>query len=121
MIYEFDNYVEIDYENIPITVYGKKYDADDWDERYDTIDWTYKARHNDVAELIADLVSNEELIQNDIDILNDEQVYKYINDNFDSLLERFEKEIRNYFRNKAEEDAQENNEEEYNNYDEGDY
>lgn len=64
-----------------------------------TIDWEYRVDKNQIIEFLYDLVP---------DSIPEDEIESYVLDNYEELLEKYKKEILNYFREYAEEDAQDN-------------
>ncbi len=98
--------IDLEYENITVTVYGDKRDADDWDEWEVLTDWTYKVSRDDIEVYIIESLLNETDIPNIADI-SDEEVDKFVTENFDSLFAKYEDKIKDYYHDDAVEDAQE--------------
>ena len=108
MITNMGDCIEIEYYGLYVTICGQKYAPDCWDDLNVYIDWTYKADYVYVTELIADLIPEEEYISNNVNLNDSDSVYKYIDENIDDLLVRFETKIKKYFKKYAIEDAEEN-------------
>jgi hypothetical protein len=115
MRFLFEAYEETDfihYDDLEITVgketsratYWEPADYDSWEE---TIEWDYEVPKQDIEEEIADLMSKEDF-PTYINIEDDEQIYKYIDDNYDELYAKFEKQLKERFRDNAIYDAEEN-------------
>lgn len=98
--------IDLEYENITVTVYGDKRDVDDWDEWEVLTDWTYKVSRDDIEVYIIESLLNETDIPNIADI-SDEEVDKFVTENFDSLFAKYEDKIKDYYHDDAVEDAQE--------------
>ena len=99
--------VDIEYEDLHVEFGYNKTDVDMWDEFEDDISYTYKADKGFVVELIADWFYDEP----DCPLSDDASsstIYKYVEDNFDSLFERYGDKLREFFREDAERDAAEN-------------
>lgn len=69
------------------------------------VDWDYELPKADVIETLRDIVAEEE--SNTAD-MTDEQFEAYVNDNYDSLFTKYEDRLKDYYREAAEEDAEEN-------------
>ena len=121
---EINPMIELEYENISVTVYGEQRDIDDWDEWEVQTDWSYKVDRDEIEVLIFEnYISDEDLPG--WDDMPEEEVEKFIKDNFDSLFEKYEKQIKEHYYDDAVEDAQERYEyepdyPEYEPYDEDD-
>lgn len=98
--------VELEYKNLEFTQYGTQRDVDDWDEWEVLTDWTYKVSRDDIEVYIIENLLNESDIPNIADI-SDEEVDKFVTENFDSLFTKYEDEIKDYYHDDAVEDAQE--------------
>lgn len=119
-----ESLIDLEYENISVTVYGEQRDADDWDEWEVTTDWTYKVDKNDIEVLIIENYLSDEDLPN-WDDLSDEEVDKFVSEHFDSLFEKYQEQIKDHYYEDACEDAQERYEyepdyPEYDPYDEED-
>ena len=59
---EINPMIELEYENISVTVYGEQRDADDWDEWEVQTDWSYKVDRDEIEVLIFEnYISDEDL------------------------------------------------------------
>lgn len=112
--------VVLDYENIPVEVvtrrgnssgyYSSSFgnwlpDEDDTTEML--VDWAYEVDKQDIIEYLQD--RDEIFVTLDIDPdVDDDSLNNAIIENFDSLLEKFEADIKEYFYDSAVSDAQEN-------------
>ena len=96
------------------SAWGQWYPDDDETAEI-TIDYEYDVDKNYVEEVIADYLTEEELPG--IGDMEPDDIYKFIEDNFDSLFEKYEEEILNYFEDSAREEAEENYEEPEPDYD----
>ena len=103
----YNEEVELYYYGLPINYqynyYIDYWDGPQWDDKDIEIDWTYKVDKDSVKELLVDYVPDE-VEEKDID--------KYLEDHFDELFQKHEKEILDYYKDSAIEDAEENYEEE---------
>ena len=105
--------VELCYDDLEITIFGEKRDADDWDEKEVTVDFVYEVEKNDVATFMYESCLTEEDIKDvpgGFDTLDaDDAAWEnFINNNFDILFEKYEKQILDYYREAATEKCQEN-------------
>lgn len=105
-----DDKVSIYYDSIPVTIIGRRYDADSWDEKEREISWEYEADRDDVFDALYDKVEAEK-------DLNGEDIDDYIEEHFDDLVEEYIEYLADCFYDKAVEDAQENNDEEWDDWD----
>ena len=97
--------IDLEYEDISVTVYGEQRDADDWDEWEVTTDWTYKVDKNDIEVLIIeDYLSDEDLPG--WDDMSDEDVDKFVSEHFDELFTKYEEQIKDHYYDEACEDVQ---------------
>lgn len=101
--------VELYYDDLYVTVY---YGNMDWETGYGEkefsgrIDYTYTVSMQDVAEFLVDFLYGKEPEYDKID--GDDESYEWIYEHFDELFEKYEKDILEYFRDDAEDDAQNN-------------
>ncbi len=102
---EINPMIELEYEDITVTVYGEQRDADDWDEWEVQTDWSYKVDRDDIEVLIFENYLSDEDLPG-WDDMHEEQVEKFIKDNFDSLFEKYEEQIKEHYYDDAVEDAQ---------------
>lgn len=108
-----EDYVELEYDDIEVTYFYNQRDADDWDESTDIIDYTYKADKDRVLEAIADFLESRPTKyykQANCDEMSDDEYQafldKYLEDSFDDLVEIYYNDLLKYFRDDAEEAAQ---------------
>lgn len=97
---------DLDYDRIHIVVFGSQRDADDWDEDDRYIEWTYTITQSDLDDWLIGRIGEE--FQG-----TDTELEQYIEDNRDDLFDKYYDEIKDYFEEDAEADAQDNNMEEY--------
>lgn len=120
-----EDIVELFYKNLEVpdfTIgsYDPYYDTNlgGWlpseDKRVDIeIEWTYKADRSMVKEFLSDIISDTEFDPEELENLDDPDKYgefidKYIEDNFDALVDKYEPELLDHFHDFAVEDAREN-------------
>lgn len=96
--------VEFEYDDLPVIIYGRRFDVDDWEEREAEISWIYKVDKDDVKDFLVDKIPDD---------IPDEKIEEYLEEHFDELEEKYHEELLKYYRDDAIEDAQENNTEEY--------
>ena len=109
--------IDLQYKNLEITIYGDQRDADDWDEYEYTVEWTYSVDKNDVYQyLFENCLTDEELPEEflvDTFDPNDDDDWarfsKWLDDNFDTIYAKYEKDILEAW----EEDAKNQAEEQY--------
>ena len=94
--------VELNYDTLPIEyehgfytdwVSGPQYSTDDIE-----IEWAYEVPKDEVKDFLIDYVPGE---------IPDDKVNKYLEDNFDEMFEKYNKQILKYFEPYAIEDAEE--------------
>lgn len=71
----------------------------------DTVEYEYKVNKDEVVEALGDLITEEDYPE--YDSATDEEFWKFIEDNFESLFDKYEKEILNKFADYAKEDWEE--------------
>ncbi len=103
----------LEYEDLPIIIYGEERDYDDWDQREEEIEWTYVVDKSDVEEFIADDILPLVLSNKQIEDMAESDIYNYIKEHYEELVEKYYDKILNHFREDAIEDAQENNDLDY--------
>ena len=88
----------IEYTGLEIIRVGRVFAEDDWEEFDEVIEWNYDADDEDVVDYLVNFVEIED----------DEEAYKYTRENIYELSEKYEERLKEYFRERAREDAQEN-------------
>jgi hypothetical protein len=88
----------IEYTGLEIRRVGRVFSEDDWEEFDEVIEWNYDADDEDVVDYLVNFVEIED----------DEEAYKYARENIYELSEKYEEHLKEYFRERAREDAQEN-------------
>lgn len=98
-------HVELEYSNLPVTLYGSKRAADDWDELEDRVQHTYRVDADSVVEVIWDLMTDEDAasVPGGLDTLyaDDKAFDEFMAKHFDSLFDKYKNQILAHF----EEDA----------------
>ena len=110
------NEITLHYENLPITYQYNHtvdyWDGKQWEEKDINIEWNYKVDKEDILDAIIDEVADEMYEKfPDREDFSDSEINKYFNDNFDRLFKTYNKQILDYFKDEAIEDAEENYEE----------
>lgn len=106
--------MELEYENLTITVWTLVSRAvlypvdfahpDEYDDHEEEISWTYDADDGSVSEVICDILANEDEFKD----YDSDALYKYIDEHFDELTEKYYDALLEHFRDNAREDAEEN-------------
>lgn len=110
---DMNEYVEIDYDDIYVVVspsYGNR--SHEWDEEI-KIDWSYTVDKQDVITFLYEECVDEKDYPKIYDVSTEDAI-AWIDYNFDELFDKYAKDIKEYFREGAEEDANYN-------YDPSDY
>lgn len=110
---DMNEYVDINYDDLTVII-SPSYDkgSHEWDEEI-TIEWSYSVDKQDVITLLyEDLIDENDYPE--IDDVSTEEAIDWIDYNFDKLFDKYAKDIKEYFREDAQEDANHN-------YDEYDY
>jgi hypothetical protein len=111
--------VELYYDELEVTIFGEQRDADDWDEKEFTTDYTYEVDKDDVITFLWEscltdedliLISEGAVSQADLDALTviecsdiwEDRMNKF----FDDLFNKYEKQILDYFEDEATEACQ---------------
>lgn len=116
-----ENEITLHYEDLPITYQYNHtidyWDGRQWEEKDINIDWDYKVAKEDILDAIIDEVADE-MHEKFVDKedFSDSEITKYFNDNFDRLFKTYNKQILDYFKDEAIEDAEENYEADYSGY-----
>ena len=105
-----DDFVELYYDNLTITLYGPQRDADDWDEKEYTDSYIYNVEKYRVEEELWDLLTDEDAkdVPGGLDTLaEDEEAWKaFIEDNLDNLVDKYHDKLLVIFEEDAKEDFQ---------------
>ena len=114
-----DEMITLHYDNIPVEVVVRKgrpggyYDPgmgqwypDDDETKEILIDWEYEVDKDTLIEFFAEKGEIFDILEIDYDA-GDEEITKVIEENFNSLLERYEDELKEYYYEEAISDAQE--------------
>lgn len=109
--------VELEYPELTVTLYGSKRDVDDWDEVEHTDSHVFLVPKVEVATAIwENWITDEDVadVEGGLETLEDDKAWEYfLKTHFDTLFEKYNKEILEYFRDEAEEDFRERAQEEY--------
>lgn len=102
-------------DKVDLEYNGLHYEADyglmDWETGTGTkyidtdIDYTYTIDKQDIEEFFADFLSGKDPVYDQIE--DYDEYYKYIDDNFDDLMDKYYDDVLNYFAKDAEEEARE--------------
>lgn len=111
----------LEYKNLPITIYGEEIDSDYYQPpHYDTneriVDYDFEIDKEEVVEILADLIPDEELPE----VSTDREVYTFISEHFNDIFNKHKEEVLNYLEDKAIEAAEKyyNEQEAWGDYDE---
>jgi hypothetical protein len=103
-----NDYVEFEYDNLHVTLYGPKRDVDDWDEAEDVVSYTLSKKKSDVFETILDLYATEEdaeELEGGLDALNNTEVYnEFFVKRFDDLFDKYYDKLLDRYREEATEE-----------------
>ena len=104
--------VNLEYENLEITLTGNKRDVDDWDEVEYVGDYTYSVERDEVATVIWENFITEEDVQDvpgGLDTLEDDAEWqKFLETHFDALFDKYYSQLLEYYRDEAIYSFQEN-------------
>lgn len=107
-----DNKVELEYDDLEVTLFGPMDRDGDYEEFKDTIDFTYRVDKDRVEEFIGEKIFDKleeypelNAVKDDEDF--DDKLNKYVEENFDNLFDKYFDEIIEEFREAAT-DAAEN-------------
>lgn len=97
----------LEYKNLPITIYGEEIDSDYYQPpHYDTneriVDYDFEIDKEEVVEILADLIPDEELPE----VSTDREVYTFISEHFNDIFNKHKEEVLNYLEDKAIEAAE---------------
>jgi hypothetical protein len=103
-----NDYVEFEYDNLHVTLYGPKRDVDDWDEAEDVVSYILSKKKSDVFETILDLYATEEdaeELEGGLDALNNTEVYnEFFVKRFDDLFDKYYDKLLDRYREEATEE-----------------
>ena len=107
--------VDFEYDDLTITVYGKRRDADDWDEWEHTGSYTYRVPQSIVAsDIWENFITEEDAsdVAGGLTTLEDDEEWeKFLEAHFDDLLEKYYDKLLEYYREYAATEYQANYEE----------
>ena len=106
--------VELYYRDLKGTQLGPQRDVDDWDEWPFEVDWKYTVDRNDVLEFLSTDCLTDDDYPEAADEWTDEKYWEWLDDNFDTFFDKYEKKILANWEEAAIEDAERN-------YDPNDY
>ena len=124
--FDYDEEVELEYKDLPLTITEEESSTGYFDTEYGNwlpsrveerdleVDYIYKVSKKDVLEVISEIVFNDPDYSATIDSLTDGEFESYLEENFDGLFEKYQSQVKDYFRDRAIEDA-------YNSIDFNDY
>lgn len=109
--------IELEYPSLTVTLFGAQRDVDDWDEIEHVDSYTFLVPKVDVATAIwenwiteADVAD----VEGGLDALEDDAAWeRFLETHFDILFEKYNKQILDYFEDEAAEDFREKAQEEY--------
>ena len=123
------DYVELEYDDLEVTICGEKYSEDSWDEWERRGSYTYSVSKDDVANTIwENFITEDDVIDvpGGLETLDDDSEWKkFLETHFDTLFAKYKKQILRYYEEDAtkefeeEENERFRNESEYDRYDEG--
>lgn len=109
--------VELEYPELTATIYGEKRDVDDWDEVEHTTSHVFLVPKVEVATAIwENWITEEDVadVEGGLDALEDDTAWEqFLETHFDSLFEKYQAQILEYFKDEATEDFRERSQEEY--------
>ena len=102
----YEDMEKLEYEDLPITVYGRQTDVDSWDEKTIRISWTYRIDKERVKEALWNNLMYTLPEYEHLD--TDEKIDKYLDEHYEDLRDFYMEQLLDGFRNEAIEDAEEN-------------
>jgi hypothetical protein len=103
--------VDLEYDELTITVFGPQRDVDDWDEAEYTDSYTYTVAKEEVATAIWEIfITDEDVadVPGGLETLEDDTAWeKFLETHFDTLFEKYYKQLLEYFRDAAKEEFEE--------------
>lgn len=97
--------VEFNYTNLRVTLQGPKRDVDDWDEETKTVSYDFEKRKEDVATDIWENFIQEvdaKDVEGGLEALEDDTAWhEFLSTHFDTLLDKYYKELLDYYRDDA--------------------
>ena len=108
--------VELEYPRLTVTLYGTKRDVDDWDEEEYTDSHVFLVPKVEVATAVwENWITDEDAkdVEGGLDALEDDAAWEaFLETHFDTLFEKYNKQILDYFKPEALEDFRERAQEE---------
>lgn len=98
--------VALEYTDLEFTVCGPKRDVDDWDEREESCDYTYKVNKGDVATTIWDFMTEDDAkdVAGGLEALEDNDEWeKFLETHFDELFDKYYDKVLKYYEDVAKE------------------
>jgi hypothetical protein len=109
--------VELEYPSLTVTLYSSKRDVDDWDEVEHTDSHVFLVPKVEVATAIwENWITEEDVkdVEGGLDALEDDNAWEaFLETHFDTLFEKYNKQILDHFEDEATEDFRERSQEEY--------
>jgi hypothetical protein len=109
--------VELEYPSLTVTLYGPKRGVDDWDEFEHTDSHVFLVPKVEVATAIwENWITEEDVkdVEGGLEALDDDRAWEiFLETHFDSLFEKYNKQILDHFKEEATEDFRERSQEEY--------
>lgn len=109
--------VELEYPSLTVVLYGEKRTEDDWEETEHTDSHVFLVPKVEVATAIwENWITEEDVkdVEGGLEVLEDAKAWEtFLETHFDSLFEKYNKQILEYFKEEATEDFRERSQEEY--------
>ena len=103
-----DEEIEFEYDDLKVTLQGPKRDVDDWDEAERVVDFTYAKNKDDVVMDVWDWFITEEdakEVPGGLETLNNDAEWtKFLETNWDTLLDKYYSKLLDYYRPAAAEE-----------------
>ena len=98
-------YPQLEVERIREIIPATYWEPSEVDTYEDTVEYEYEVDMNEVVEALGELITSEDYDK--FDTASDEEFFGFIEDNFDSLFDKYEKEILHHFEDAAREEWEE--------------
>ena len=103
--------IEFEYNDLKVVLYGHKVDVDRWDESEEIVNYTYTKSKLDVAtDIWENFITDSDVIDipGGLEQLDDDVEWeKFLETHFDDLVEKYYKQLLEYYRDDAREEYEE--------------
>jgi hypothetical protein len=106
--FDWNEQVELEYDDLTVTVWGNQRDADDWDEWEQSGSYTYKVYKDSVADTLWEFMTEEDAadVPGGLETLEDnDEWWKFLEAHFDELFEKYYEKLLDYYEDNAKDAA----------------